>query len=92
MQVLSRMYEKEVKRGDILIREGDSGADADEMYVVKSGHFEVSILFTHCSGVCNEKAVSSRPQLMMSLSQGLWISMLGSPADALELPAVVAVE
>lgn len=36
------MYEKEVKRGEVLIREGDSGADADEMYVVKSGHFEVS--------------------------------------------------
>ena len=42
VQVLSRMYEKEVKRGEVLIREGDSGADADEMYVVKSGHFEVS--------------------------------------------------
>jgi hypothetical protein len=29
---------------------------------------------------------------MLSLSQGVWITMLGSPTDALELPAVVAVE
>lgn len=35
------MYEREVPAGEQLIRQGETGVATDEMYVVKSGHFEV---------------------------------------------------
>lgn len=35
------MYERTVPAGDILIKEGDTGLAACELYVVKSGKFEV---------------------------------------------------
>lgn len=41
-KVVSEMYERAVSAGEILIKEGDSGAAASELYVVKSGKFEVS--------------------------------------------------
>ena len=37
----SNMYEREIAAGEILIREGEEGAAASELYVVKSGDFEV---------------------------------------------------
>ncbi|QDZ24436.1 cAMP-dependent protein kinase [Chloropicon primus] len=37
----SYMYLREVPAGDILIREGEEGVAASELYVVKSGEFEV---------------------------------------------------
>ena len=37
----SKMYHVDVAAGEILIREGDSGLAASELYVVKSGEFEV---------------------------------------------------
>lgn len=40
-QVVSAMYERPVQAGEILIKEGDLGASASELYVVKSGEFEV---------------------------------------------------
>eukprot|EP00899_Mesostigma_viride_P018106 jgi/Mesvir1/26297/Mv12883-RA.1 len=39
--VIQRMYERDVAAGEILIREGERGLAADEMYVVKKGQFEV---------------------------------------------------
>ena len=42
-KVLSQMWEIEVEPGQILIQEGATGDDAQEMYVVKSGYFEVFI-------------------------------------------------
>lgn len=36
------MYEREVKAGEILIKQGDTGLGASELYVVKMGKFEVS--------------------------------------------------
>lgn len=41
-KVVSEMYERTVSAGEILIKEGDSGAAASELYVVKTGKFEVS--------------------------------------------------
>lgn len=41
-KVVSEMYERSVAAGDILIREGDTGLGASELYVVKAGKFEVS--------------------------------------------------
>lgn len=38
------MYERKVMAGEILIKEGDTGAAASELFVVKSGEFEVA----HC--------------------------------------------
>ena len=38
------MYERSVVAGDILIKEGDSGLAANELYVVKTGEFEVRLL------------------------------------------------
>lgn len=35
------MYERPVPAGEILIKEGDAGVSASELYVVKSGEFEV---------------------------------------------------
>ena len=40
-KVVSEMYERVVSAGEILIKEGDSGGAASELYVVKSGKFEV---------------------------------------------------
>lgn len=39
--VVREMYERPVAAGEILIQEGDSGAAASELYVVRSGQFEV---------------------------------------------------
>ena len=35
------MHEREVPSGEQLIRQGETGVATDEMYVVRSGHFEV---------------------------------------------------
>jgi CRP-like cAMP-binding protein len=40
-KVVSEMYERSVPAGEILIKEGDRGLAASELYVVKSGKFEV---------------------------------------------------
>lgn len=40
-KVVSEMYEKKVRAGEILIKEGDKGSAARDLYVVKSGDFEV---------------------------------------------------
>lgn len=40
-KIVAEMYERKVKAGDILIKEGDTGASAKELYVVKEGEFEV---------------------------------------------------
>uniref|UniRef100_A0A383WC48 cGMP-dependent protein kinase n=1 Tax=Tetradesmus obliquus TaxID=3088 RepID=A0A383WC48_TETOB len=40
-KVVSEMYERTVSAGEILIKEGDTGLAAAELYVVKSGKFEV---------------------------------------------------
>ena len=39
--LLQEMYERRVTAGEILIKEGDTGAAASELFVVKSGEFEV---------------------------------------------------
>jgi len=41
-KVVTEMYERAVTAGEILIKEGDTGLAASELYVVKSGKFEVS--------------------------------------------------
>ena len=38
---MAEMYERPVSPGEILIKEGDTGMGATELYVVKSGKFEV---------------------------------------------------
>ncbi|MEW5300411.1 MAG: hypothetical protein WDW36_003342 [Sanguina aurantia] len=40
-KVVQEMYERNVGAGEILIKEGDTGAAATELYVTKSGKFEV---------------------------------------------------
>jgi hypothetical protein len=40
-KVVSDMWERAVPAGEILIQEGDFGAAASELYVVKEGKFEV---------------------------------------------------
>lgn len=40
-KVVAEMYERKVRAGEILIKEGDKGVAARELYVVKSGDFEV---------------------------------------------------
>lgn len=40
-KVVSEMYERSVPAGEILIREGDTGMAASELYIVKQGKFEV---------------------------------------------------
>lgn len=42
--VVSEMYERDVLAGEILIKEGDTGVAASEMYVVKTGAFEVTTI------------------------------------------------
>ncbi len=44
-KVVQEMYERSVNAGEILIKEGDTGLAATELYVVKSGKFEVSSHF-----------------------------------------------
>lgn len=40
-RVVQEMYERKVNAGEILIKEGDTGLAASELYVVKEGEFEV---------------------------------------------------
>jgi len=40
-RVVTEMYERTVAAGEILIKEGDTGVAASELYVVKEGKFEV---------------------------------------------------
>lgn len=40
-RVVQEMYERKVSAGEILIKEGDTGLTASELYVVKEGEFEV---------------------------------------------------
>ena len=40
-QIAKAMHEREIPEGEQLIRQGETGVATDEMYVVKSGHFEV---------------------------------------------------
>lgn len=42
-KIVSEMYERTVPAGEILIKEGDTGLAASELYVVKSGKFEVRL-------------------------------------------------
>lgn len=48
-KIVSEMFERNVAAGEILIKEGDTGLAATELYVVKSGKFEVS---RHRAGAC----------------------------------------
>ncbi len=48
-KVVSEMFERTVPAGDILIKEGDTGVAASELYVVKEGKFEVS----NCSSMAS---------------------------------------
>ncbi|CAG9463429.1 unnamed protein product [Pedinophyceae sp. YPF-701] len=40
-KIVQHMYERPVRAGEILINEGDTGSGAAELYVVKSGDFEI---------------------------------------------------
>ncbi|GAX76576.1 hypothetical protein CEUSTIGMA_g4022.t1 [Chlamydomonas eustigma] len=40
-KIVAEMYERNVQAGEILINEGDTGLAATELYIVKSGIFEV---------------------------------------------------
>ena len=40
--IVASMFERNISPGEILIKEGDTGLAASELYVVKSGEFEVS--------------------------------------------------
>lgn len=40
-KIVAEMYERKVPAGEILIKEGDTGLGANELYVVKQGKFEV---------------------------------------------------
>lgn len=40
-KILSATYERKVRAGDILIKQGDRGQSARELYIVKDGKFEV---------------------------------------------------
>lgn len=40
-RIVQEMYERQVQAGEILIKQGDTGLAATELYVVKSGKFEV---------------------------------------------------
>ncbi|KAK9842021.1 hypothetical protein WJX81_004559 [Elliptochloris bilobata] len=40
-RLVAEMYERKVLAGEILIKEGDTGLGASELYVVKAGEFEV---------------------------------------------------
>jgi CRP-like cAMP-binding protein len=42
-KTVMEMYERQVLAGEILIKEGDTGLAASELYVVKSGQFEVCL-------------------------------------------------
>jgi len=40
-KIVQEMYERKVGAGEILMKEGDTGLAATELFVVKSGKFEV---------------------------------------------------
>lgn len=71
-KVVSEMYERSVAAGEILIKEGDTGLAATELYVVKSGKFEVSMPRLHavqrpqllCRNCCGTMA-HVQPQLKL---------------------------
>ncbi len=43
-KIVTEMHERTVQAGEILINEGDTGLAATELYIVKSGKFEVRVL------------------------------------------------
>ena len=47
-RVVQEMYERKVSAGEILIKEGDTGLAASELYVVKEGEFEVRTCSSEC--------------------------------------------
>ena len=53
----SNMYEREIAAGEILIREGEEDAAASELYVVKSGDFEVLQKYKDVNVRVNRKQV-----------------------------------
>lgn len=63
-KVVSEMYERSVPAGEILIKEGDSGLAASELYVVKTGKFEVRLAQPiACRTSCC--VMQSTPQLLV---------------------------
>ena len=44
-KIVAEMHERTVQAGEILINEGDTGLAATELYVVKSGKFEVCLIY-----------------------------------------------
>ena len=69
-KIASEMYERTVVAGDILIKEGDTGLAANELYVVKTGEFEVR---SWCAAFWNARwqqagPVSARLRASIALS------------------------
>jgi hypothetical protein len=56
-KVVSEMYERTVSAGEILIKEGDTGLAAAELYVVKTGKFEVRQAVTYSAAATAAGAV-----------------------------------
>ena len=52
-KIVTEMFERTVQAGEILINEGDTGLAATELYVVKSGKFEVGEIPIPGSGSTN---------------------------------------
>ncbi len=81
-KVVSETYERTVQAGEILITEGDTGLAASELYIVKSGEFEVqsdlvtswqgqSRFLRQCESLCSRWAFL-HPSDMADIAAGPW--------------------
>jgi hypothetical protein len=70
-KLVAEMFERNVNAGEILIKEGDTGLAATELYVVKSGKFEVSCTVKQCSSGAGESSFAVRVDLRRFLCLGL---------------------
>lgn len=74
IRIVAEMYEKQVAAGDILIQQGDTGVVASQLFVVKSGKFEVGSWLSNATGKSN--CIRSHPRLsyymVLSCKPGDW--------------------
>lgn len=73
-KVVQEMYERNVGAGEILIKEGDTGLAATELYVTKSGKFEVSLShFALCNAMTDvHVGRKDRADMTAEITSGCW--------------------
>ncbi len=73
-KIVSETYERTVNAGDILIQQGDTGLSATQLYIVKSGKFEVRGRF-HAHMHMHLHSMQDAPSLQVLERYGTGLTM-----------------